>query len=256
MTSSNPRIIAVIPARMASSRFPGKPLAPILGLPMIEHVYRRTAMSTVLDAVYVATCDREIYEVVTAFGGNAIMTAHTHERASDRVAEAVESLEGDIIVMVQGDEPMVRAEMIQLAVEPMLADETVGCVNLMARIKSVEAFEDRNEIKVVVDQQGFALYMSREPIPTRVRLGDSVPMFKQVCIIPFRRDALFTFTQLPPTPLEQAESIDMLRFLEHGYRVKMVESPYETYSVDTPADLELVEEKMKSDPLVALYHTV
>jgi 3-deoxy-manno-octulosonate cytidylyltransferase (CMP-KDO synthetase) len=161
------KIVAIIPARMGSSRFPGKPLAPILGRPMIEHVYRRTNLCRALDDVIVATCDTEILEAVEAFGGKAIMTSPAHERASDRVAEAAADLDCDVIVMVQGDEPMTYPEMIAESLEPFLkGNEEAACVNLTARIKSQKEFEDPNTIKVVMDQDGFALYMSREPIPT------------------------------------------------------------------------------------------
>lgn len=254
MTSPDLTIIAVIPARMGSSRFPGKPLAPILELSMIEHVYRRTAICNQLQAVYVATCDPEIYEVVEGFGGRAIMTSPLHERASDRVAEAVQSLGAEIIVMVQGDEPMTVPAMIEQAVAPLLEDPQVQCVNLIKRIKSEEEYLDPNTIKVVMDRQGDALYFSREPIPTRRILElERIPLFKQVCIIPFRRDLLLTYSQLEPTPLEQAESVDMLRLLEHGYKVRLIETEFETHAVDTPEDLAKVEELMRRDPLTRQY---
>jgi 3-deoxy-manno-octulosonate cytidylyltransferase (CMP-KDO synthetase) len=248
-------IVAVIPARMGSSRFQGKPLATILGCPMIEHVYRRTAMCARLNNVYVATCDQEIKNAVAAFGGKAIMTSSEHQRASDRVAEAAERLDADIIVMVQGDEPMIYPEMIEQSLEPFHgADSGIVCVNLAARIKTEREFEDRNTIKVVLDAEGFALYMSREPIPTRHRLNFSrIRAFKQVCIIPFTRDGLKVLSGLPPTPLEAVESIDMLRFLEHGYKVKMIETSQMTHAVDTPDDLRMVEELLRKDSLAKRY---
>ena len=255
MDSNGLKIIAVIPARMGSSRFPGKPLAPILDHPMIAHVYHRTVMCKALSEVYVATCDQEIFDAVSAFGGRPIMTSDLHQRASDRVAEAVEDLAADIIVMVQGDEPMTYPEMIEQAVAPFAeGDADIVCVNLAARINTEAEFADPNTIKVVMDSEGFAVYMSREPIPTR-HLQDfkQIPAFKQVCIIPFTRAGLEAFTRLPPTPLEEAESIDMLRFIEHGYRVKMVETSFTTHAVDTPADLEHVEKLMKTDALVGSY---
>ena len=253
------RIVAVIPARMASSRFPGKPLAPILGTPMIGHVYLRSKMAQMLDEVYVATCDDEVKQYTESIGGKAIMTSDKHERASDRVAEALARIEGesgetaDIVVMIQGDEPMVVPEMLDLAVQPMLADDSIRVVNLMAPMKTREEYEDPNEIKVVVDNDGNALYFSREPIPSRKKYRGEIPMLKQVCIIPFRRDFLLEFARLASTPLEKVESIDMLRVLEHGYSVKMVLTRFETYSVDTPEDLRFVEERMQNDPLVAEY---
>lgn len=240
-------IVAIIPARMGSSRFPGKPLATILDKPMIEHVYLRTAACKMLAAAYVATCDKEIYEAVERFGGNAIMTSDKHERASDRVEEAVRKLNADIVVMVQGDEPMIVPHMIELALEPFLREKEVMCSNLITRIRSLEELLDPNTIKVVRNRNGDALYFSREPIPTRQLLGfGNIPVFKQVCVIPFRREFLTVYSQLEPSALEVAESVDMLRILEHGYRVRLVESPYDTCAIDTVSDLAKVERIMRN----------
>lgn len=254
MASKVPRVVAVIPARMGSSRFPGKPLAPLLGVPMVEHVRLRVAMCKSLDAVYVATCDKEIYDAAESFGGKAIMTSDVHQRASDRVAEVAENMDADIFVLVQGDEPMTVPDMIDRAVAPMLEDSTIQCVNLSKRIVSTNEWNDPNTIKVVTDLAGDAIYFSRQPIPTDRILGqDKIPLLKQVCIIPFRRDAVLNYAKLAPTPLEQAESIDMLRFLEHGYKVRMVESEFDTFAVDTPDDLKRVEEMMRNDELTQSY---
>jgi 3-deoxy-manno-octulosonate cytidylyltransferase (CMP-KDO synthetase) len=249
------KIVAVIPARMGSSRFPGKPLAPVLGRPMIEHVYRRTILCEALHDVFVATCDREIFDTVNRFGGKAIMTSSAHERASDRVAEAAADLAADVIVMVQGDEPMTYPEMIEEALAPFIrGDKQVACVNLTAKIMSQTEFEDPNTIKVVMDQDRFALYMSREPIPTlHLQNFDKISAFKQVCIIPFTAAALAEFAKLDPTPLEVAESIDMMRFIEHGHRVKMIETSFSTHAVDTPDDLRRVEKLLRRDSLTAKY---
>ena len=248
------RIVAVIPARMGSTRFPGKPLAPLLGRSLVEHVYRRAALCARLDAVYVATCDEEIASVVGAFGGVAMMTSAAHERASDRVAEAAERFEADIVVMIQGDEPMITPGMIEAAVAPFSHDPSVACVNLARRISSREEYLDRNTIKVVANVWGDALYFSRAPVPSIDFDGDARPhVFKQVCVIPFRREALREFARLPPTPLERAESIDMLRFVEHGGRVRLVETDADTHAVDTPEDLRRVERLLGGDPLLPRY---
>ena len=250
------RIVAVIPARINSSRFPGKPLAPLLGRPMIEHVVRRTALCDRLDAVFVATCDVEIRRAVEVFGGAVIMTSAAHERASDRVAEAANHFEADIIVMVQGDEPMITPGMVDAAVTAIVENPSLRCVNLIRRIESREEYLDPNTIKVVMNRAGDALYFSRSPIP---RLDFSAvshaPAFKQVCVIPFRRDFLLEFARLPPTPLEQVESIDMLRAIEHGQNVRLVEIGVDTHAVDTPEDLKLVEQLMKNDLLIDRYET-
>jgi len=244
------KTLALIPARMGSSRFPGKPMALLLGKPMIGHVYERVAQSPLLDLVAVATCDEEIYNYIESIGGVAVMTGDQHERASDRCAEALLKLEKinnmryDIVVMVQGDEPMTHPDMIAEAVQPLLDYPEVRVVNLLGEIKDTSEFEDRNCIKVVCDLKSNAIYFSREPIPTRSKIAD-VPMFKQVCIIPFRRDYLLEYTQLEPTPLEVVESIDMMRILEHGGIVRMAPTKHNTRAVDTPDDLRNVERLMQ-----------
>ena len=252
-------IIGIIPARMASSRFPGKPMANINGIPMIGHVYLRSKLNKTLDDVYVATCDNQIKDYIELIGGKAIMTASTHERASDRTAEAMLKVEKeigkkiDIVVMIQGDEPMIYPEMIDEAVAPMLEQEDILVTNLMAAIKTKEEYEDINEVKVVVDKNNFALYFSRESIPSSKKGVGNIIMLKQVCIMPFRRDFLIKFNSWKQTPLEIIESVDMLRVLEYGNKVKMVFTEYDTYSVDTKKDLEKVEEKMKEDKLCKKY---
>lgn len=254
------KTIAVIPARMGSSRFPGKPLSRLLGRTMLEHVYKRVALSNSLDATYIATCDEEIRQAAQDFGALVIMTADTHERASDRVAEAAAGIDAELIVMVQGDEPMTHPEMIDAAVEPFLHDPQLGCVNLVRSIDNKADFYDVNTIKVVMNQRGDAIFMSRQPIPTAPAPLQSAQSnflhtcaYKQVCIIPFRRETLIEFSRLPPTPLEQLESVDMLRLLEHGYRVKMVRTSFNTQAVDTQADLERVAGLMAADPLLGSY---
>ena len=252
-------IVAIIPARMGSSRYPGKPLAKIHGVPMVGHVALRTAMSKTLSGTYIATCDQEIMDYAASINIPGIMTADTHTRCTDRTAEAllkIEAMTGkrvDIVVMVQGDEPMLTPDMIDAALKPMLNDPSVNVVNLMADIKTLAAFEDPNEVKVVVDKDNNALYFSREPVPSRKKGVTDVPMRKQVCIIPFRRDYLLHFNALPEMPLEIIESVDMMRILEQGDKVRMVPVDIETCSVDTPEDLMHVEALMKNDKLRHVY---
>lgn len=240
------KILALIPARMASSRFPGKPMAKIQGKPMIGHVFDRVSQSPLLDTVAVATCDQEIIDYIESIDGTAVMTSDKHGRASDRCAEALLKLEEskgvryDIVVMVQGDEPMTHPDMIAEALQPLLDGPDIKVVNLLGKIKDEAEFEDRNCIKVVCDLESNALYFSREPIPTRVKVND-IPMGKQVCIIPFRRDFLLEYTRMTPTPLEVAESVDMMRILEHGLHVRMAPTRHDTQAVDTPQDLIRVE---------------
>jgi 3-deoxy-manno-octulosonate cytidylyltransferase (CMP-KDO synthetase) len=253
------RAIGIIPARMASSRLPGKPLVPICGIPMVGHVYFRSKMSQALDEVYIATCDQEICDYASSIGATGIMTADTHERATDRSAEAMEKIEAmtgekaDVVVIIQGDEPLLVPQMIDDVVAPLQENPEVMVANLMSPLKNQGEFEDPNEVKVVVDKKGFALYFSREPIPSEKKGGKDIPMMRQLCIMPFRRDFLLTFNNLPPTPLEIIESIDMLRLLEHGYKVKIVPTESDSYSVDTPEDLAKVEQLMENDPLLARY---
>ncbi len=252
-------IIAIIPARMGSSRFPGKPLADIHGVPMVGHVAIRSAMSRTVSATHIATCDQVIMEYAAKAGLHAVMTADTHTRCTDRTAEALLKIEretgkkADIVVMIQGDEPMVTPEMIDAAVSPMLKDPSIQVVNLMADLADEAEFEDPNEVKVVTDLKGDALYFSREPIPSRRKGTPTVPMKKQVCIIPFRRDYLLHFNAMPEAPLEIIESVDMMRILENGEKVRMVQIGDRTLSVDTPEDLARVREMMRDDPLRKKY---
>jgi len=245
-------ILALIPARMGSSRFPGKPMAKILDKPMIGHVYERVKQNKVITDLAVATCDTEISDCIKAIGGKTIMTSHKHERASDRCAEAVliiekeDNVKYDIIVMIQGDEPMVHPDMITEAVQPMIDDSSILITNLLGKIESNEEFEDPNCIKVVCDLNGNALYFSRQPIPTKGNTNDA--MGKQVPIIPFNRDFLIKYNSMEPTPLEIAESVDMLRVLEYGFKVRMVTTKYDTHAVDTPEDLVKVEKLMRKLP--------
>ncbi len=253
------KVIAIIPARMNSSRFPGKPMTKIHGIPMIGHCFYRIKMCKDLLEVYVATCDDEIVNYIESIGGNAIMTSTSHKRATDRTAEAmikIEEMTGgniDVVVMVQGDEPMITPEMITDAIQPFDNADTINVVNLMANIKSVEEFEDPNEVKVVVDNESNAVYFSREPIPSRKKGYDTVPMLKQVCVIPFKRDYLLKFNKMEETELERIESVDMMRIIENGEKVHMVLNDTTTYSVDTEQDKRNVENSMVGDLLLAKY---
>jgi 3-deoxy-manno-octulosonate cytidylyltransferase (CMP-KDO synthetase) len=244
---------------MASSRFFGKPMVAIHGMPMIGHCYSRVRLCDALSDTYVATCDQEIFEYIETIGGKAVMTANTHERASDRAAEAMLKIEEvcglktDILVMVQGDEPMDTPDMISEALAPMLVDDSVQIVNLMGRIESLTEFEDPNTVKVVVGSDGNAIYFSREPIPSRKKGVSDVEMLKQICVIPFRRDYLLQFNSTPEMPLECTESVDMLRVIETGGQVRMVMTECRSIGVDTPDHLKRVESLMANDPLMREY---
>ena len=247
------QVAAVIPARMGSTRYPGKPLCDIHGLTMIEHVYRRTRMSESVDETYIATPDEEIREETESFGGGVIMTG-PHPRATDRVAEAAKDLDADIVVVMQGDEPLIYPNMIDDAIEPLLEDNGIKVTNLAKPIPNESEYRDPNNVKVVVDEDWNALYFSRSPIPY-IHEGEyaDAPVYHQVCVIPFEREFLFEFTAMAETTLEQTESIDMLRLLENGDDVRLVKTNRETYPVDTPEDHEKVNEIMTEDDLIEEY---
>lgn len=248
------KTIAIIPARMAATRFPNKPLAPMAGLPMIEHVRRRAGLCSLLADVIVATCDEAIVKAVTASGGKAVMTSDRHERCTNRIAEAAERQTADIVVNVQGDEPLLDPRMIDEVVRPLLNDPTLPCSNLMIRIDDEEEFRSPNTVKVVVAANGDLLYASREPIPSASKAeSKDYRKWKQLGIIAFRHDFLKTFAKLEPTPLEKVESVDMLRALEHGYRVRMIETKGRMIGVDVPGQVPEVEELLKKDPLTKSY---
>lgn len=253
--------IGIIPARMESSRFPGKPMALIHGIPMIGHVYLRSKMSKSLDEIYVATCNAEIFDYITkVLGGKAIMTSPDHQRATDRTAEAIDFIEKEtqtkveIIIMIQGDEPTVTPRMIDTAFEAFVKLQKPTVLNLYAPIKKQEEFVDPNEIKVVLNKEMTkALYFSREAIPTYGRNKSLNYAYKQVCIMPFRKEFLKIFKDTAPTKLEEIESIDMMRLLENEIPVYMAECPDESYSVDNEDDLLKVTAFMENDDLMKAY---
>jgi 3-deoxy-manno-octulosonate cytidylyltransferase (CMP-KDO synthetase) len=239
------RIVAVIPARFGSSRFPGKPLADIDGRPMIEHVYRRVSAAPVVSRVIVATDDLRVAQAVARFGGDVKLTRGDHLTGTDRLAEVAATLDCDIVVNVQGDEPLIDPRAIGEAVAPFAADAAVQMSTLYSRIVDPSDHSNPNVVKIVVDRGGFALYFSRAPIPyVRDPRGGWPPLFKHVGLYAYRRTALLVLAALDPTPLERAEALEQLRALEHGIRIKAVETAYDSIGVDTPADLEQVRRLM------------
>ena len=233
-------IVAVIPARFASTRFPGKPLADIDGRSMIEHVYRRAEASPVVSRVIVATDDLRIATTVTGFGGHVRLTRPDHLSGTDRLAEVASTLDCDIVVNVQGDEPLLDPRAIAEVVAPF-SDPSVVMTTLFRRIHNPAELTDPNIVKVVLDRAGFALYFSRAPIPyARDPRGGWPPFYRHIGVYAYHRSALLVLASLEPTPLERAESLEQLRALEHGMRIKAVETAYDSIGVDTPADLEEV----------------
>jgi 3-deoxy-manno-octulosonate cytidylyltransferase (CMP-KDO synthetase) len=229
--------IAVIPARYESSRLPGKALADIGGRPMIEHVYRRASAARSIASVIVATDDERIHRAVQAFGGISRMTSRSHQSGTDRIAEIAPTLSSDLIVNVQGDEPLIEPAMIDEAVAPFAADPSLLMSTLRRHIEDDEERHNPNITKVVVDHEDFALYVSRAPIPF-VRAGcPAAPAWRHVGLYVYRRDCLLTLGALPPTLMEHSEALEQLRALEHGIRIKVVETQFDSVGVDTAEDL-------------------
>ena len=244
------KIIAIIPARMGSTRFPGKPLAKINGIPMIQHVFNNVKKNKLISNVVVATCDKIIFDFIHSINGEAIMTSKKHKRASDRCAEALKILEKrkkikfDIVVMVQGDEPMIKPNMITQAVKPMIKNKKIDIINLISPIKNQKDFSDKNFIKVVHDKKYNAIYLSRAKIPF-IKFKKNLNIKKQVCVIPFKKNFLLKYNSMKATPLEKIESIDMLRVLENGYKLHLVKTNYFSHAVDTKKDLLKIEKYLK-----------
>jgi 3-deoxy-manno-octulosonate cytidylyltransferase (CMP-KDO synthetase) len=233
-------IVAVIPARFASTRFPGKPLADIDGRPMIEHVYRRAAAARGVSRVIVATDDLRIATTVIAFGGTVRLTRPDHQTGTDRLAEVASTLDCDIVVNVQGDEPLLDPRAIAEVLTPF-SDSSISITTLYRRIENPAELSDPNIVKVVLDRGGFALYFSRAPIPyAQDPRGGWPPLYRHIGVYAYRRSALLVLASLEPTPLERTESLEQLRALEHGIRIKAVETAYDSIGVDTPEDLEQV----------------
>lgn len=247
------KIICIIPARLGSYRFPTKPFVDICGKSMIEHVYKRAKLCKSIDEVYVATPNIEIQEHVENFGGKAIMTSDDVRRASDRVAQAANIIgDADIIINLQGDEPLVTPDMIDKALQPILDDPSIACVSLAKKVGFEEA-KDIHEVKVVFDNQMNALYFSREPIPSKFMGDKKIDYYVGVCVFPFTKDSLDRFTNYKSTNLEIIESIDMMRLIENGEKVKIVITEDETYSIDVPSDVEKTILAMEKDELNKLY---
>ena len=244
----NKRTVAFIPARMGASRFPGKPLARILDLPMIEHVRRRVCLSESIDEVVVATCDREIADAVNSYGGHAVMTADTHERCTDRVEEAAHQVSVDIAVVVQGDEPLFDPGLLKGMVEPFLLDDRVRCTNLLSLIHDEQDMQDVDVVKAVLNEANQIMCFSRSPIPYR-RVAGNTPLYRQTGVSAFERSFLHTFSGLPPTSLEITESVDFLRIVGHGYPIHSVVFDGRLVGVDRPGDVRVVEEILKTDPV-------
>jgi 3-deoxy-manno-octulosonate cytidylyltransferase (CMP-KDO synthetase) len=247
-------VIAVIPARYDSLRFPGKPLAEIRGKPVIWHVVQRTTRAETVDKVIVATDDERIARCVSDFGGDVVMTSKDHPSGTDRIGEAVSKIACDIVVNVQGDEPAIRPWAIDAAITPLLEDKGILMSTLSTDITDIDELTSPNVVKVITDMDGYALYFSRSPIPgSRERKIDSISpgvYKKHIGLYVYRSDFLSTYVRLSRTPLEIAEDLEQLRVLENGYRIKVVHTRYDAIGVDTPQDLDKIERLVAEGKLV------
>jgi 3-deoxy-manno-octulosonate cytidylyltransferase (CMP-KDO synthetase) len=231
---------AIIPARFQSTRFPGKPLALILGKPMLQWVYEAVRQSRVLDRIIIATDDRRIHDAAVSFGADARMTSAAHVSGTERAAEVAEALEEDIIVNVQGDEPLITAEAIDRLVSG-IAGSGMMMASLMAKVTDLELLNDPNVVKVVTDGSRKALYFSRSPLPYRA----ADYFFQHIGIYAYRRNYLLALAKMRPTRLEMQEKLEQLRVLEHGGGIRMIEIERPTLSVDTPQDIIKVESRLR-----------
>jgi 3-deoxy-manno-octulosonate cytidylyltransferase (CMP-KDO synthetase) len=247
MKNNQDRIVAVIPARYGSTRFPGKSLVSIQGKPMIQWVYERTQRSRLIGRVVVATDDERIMQSVSSFGGEVVMTSSSHQTGTDRIAEVTRKLDCDIVVNVQGDEPLIQPEMIDQAIQPLIDDDAIPMGTLCNKIESHDEAFDTNVVKVVFDKNNFALYFSRAPIPwdrdhwsgkeQLSKMALTSTMYKHIGLYVYRREFLLIYTGLPQTSHEALEKLEQLRALDHGHKIKVVVTPYESFGVDIPDDL-------------------
>jgi len=246
------QVVAIIPARYGSTRFPGKPLALIQGLPMIQHVYRRVAQASRVHRVIVATDDQRIVEAVDSFGGESMLTKPDHPTGTDRLAEVAEKIDVDLIVNVQGDEPLIDPRMIDQAIEPMQQNPDYQMGTLASRITEINDFYNPNVVKVVLDQSGLALYFSRSPIPwprdlSQEQLAEALPqinLLRHIGLYVYRRELLLSYPSWPKTPLETVENLEQLRALEKGVKLHVAVTQYSCHGVDTPEDLDRVSHMM------------
>ncbi len=239
------KVLVVIPARLASKRLPGKVLIKINGKPLIQWVYEGASQSKLADKVIVATDSHEVLDCVREFGGEFILASSEHETGSERVAEVAKKMpDFDIIINVQGDNPFVQGEMIDVLARSLIENSGIQMVALKSRIRSKEELEDPSVIKVITDKKNFAIAYSRSIIPYN-RDNSNVVYYRNKGIYGFKRDFLLKFVKLPQGPLEMVESLEQLRALEHGYKIYVAETDIETFEVNVPKDVQIVKEKLK-----------
>jgi 3-deoxy-manno-octulosonate cytidylyltransferase (CMP-KDO synthetase) len=238
------KVICVIPARFGSTRFEGKPLVKICGKSMIQRVYEQVKKAKLIEEVYIATDDDRIESKSKSFGAKAVITSGDHICGTDRIAEAILNIQGDIIINVQGDEPLIEPEALDTVIKPMLEDPNIKMATLITPTEDEQEYHDPNIVKVIKDTNNFVLYCSRSLIPYS-RDGDTITIFKQIGVYAYRRDFLLTFSKMKPTPCEKVEKLEQLRALENGYKIKVVETNYHPIGVDVPEDVAKIERALK-----------
>ncbi|MFW8600848.1 3-deoxy-manno-octulosonate cytidylyltransferase [Desulfobacterota bacterium M19] len=248
--NANTNVVAIIPARYHSNRFEGKPLAVIMGKPMVQRVYERAASVELLSRVAVATDDKRIADCVRAFGGEVVMTRGDHVSGTDRLAEAAELLnigEQDVVVNIQGDQPMFDRQVVRQVAQPLIDDPALPMATLIYKIIRETEINDPNHVKTVFDRNGMALYFSRSPIPFQRNPDEPVPptYYKHLGFYAYRKGFLLTFVGLPEGEWERFEKLEQLRALEFGYRIKVVLTEHDSVEVDTPEDLQRVEKLLR-----------
>jgi 3-deoxy-manno-octulosonate cytidylyltransferase (CMP-KDO synthetase) len=248
------KVVAIVPARFDATRFPGKPLALLGGKPIIQHVYEQTSKAELVGKTYIATDDKRIFDAVAGFGGEAVMTSESHTTGTDRIEEVASGLECDIVVNVQGDEPFIRPEMIDDLVQLMLDDERASIGTLVKKITDIDELLSPHVVKAVLDDDDFAVYFSRAPIPyhrddwqdlNSIKLSENVTVFKHIGIYAFKKEDLHKFTAMGQSGIERVEHLEQLRALNAGMKIKAKETIYETVGIDTPDDLKRAEEWLR-----------
>lgn len=240
-------VIGIIPARYSSTRFQGKVLADILGKPMLQHVWERAKQAFLLDDLIIACDDERVASVAKEFGAKAAFTARGHASGTDRICEVINPLDVKIVVNIQADEPLIHPSMIDAVARALLDNSSISMATVMKQIEEPEVIDDPNVVKVVIDKSNFALYFSRSPIPFHAKESQiKLPIyFKHIGLYGYTKDFLFIYKNLPVSYLERVERLEQLRVLEEGFRIKVIETKFDTIGVDTPGDLEKVKEYLR-----------
>lgn len=247
------KVVAIIPARMSSSRYPGKPMVELMGMPMIEHVYKRVKLCKKVDEVYVATCDVEIQNYLESKGAKVIMTDKGHEMCMDRVYEASTKVAADVYTVIQGDEPLIDPDMVDKSIDELLKDKNAEVLTLAQKITDPEEVDDVNRVKMIWTKNNDVLYISREAIPSRSKTKSPVDYYKMICVYTFKAPFIKKFNDWGISNLERIESIDMLRILENNHNLKVATVEGDLYNIDVPTDVEKVVKALKADRYTKLY---